>query len=260
MADKTPDVLASVPSPHVMVLQLNRPEVRNALRTRTLKEIAEILAAAEADDQIRVCVIAGSDRAFAAGADIRELAALDEVTAREDPRPEYWRRIRDFSKPLVAAVTGYALGAGCELALLADMIVASEDAVFGQPEIRLGIIPGAGGIQRLTRIVGKPLAMKLVLTGAHFTAHEAYAAGMISELAPTGRCLERAIELAREIADKAPLAVVAAKRVVNLSYETSLSDGLAIERDAFCSLMDTEDKKEGLTAFLEKRSANFIGR
>lgn len=254
------DIRLSQPRAHVLLIELHRPDARNALRTACLAEIAQVLKKADADPQLRVVVITGSDTVFAAGADIRELHALDGAAAQADIRPALWREIQSFSKPLLAVVRGYALGAGCELALLCDMVVAADNAQFGQPEINLGIIPGAGGAQRLTRIVGKALAMKMVLTGMRLDAHAARDAGMVTDVLPCEQALAYGLELAEAVARNAPLAVQAAKWSVNRAYETALQEGLDDERAAFCRLMDTEDKREGLAAFLEKRKPQFQGR
>ncbi len=254
------DIIVSTPAARILLIRINRPHVRNALRTRTLGEIAAVLSAADQDVGILAAVITGSEDIFAAGADIRELAALDTAAALADLRPAHWKAIRSFSKPLIAAVHGYALGAGCEMVLLADMVVAATGAQFGQPEINLGIIPAAGGIQRLTRAVGKPLAMKMVLTGALLDAQAALWACMVTEVVAPEECLPRAIAHAETIATKAPLAIKAAKRMINHVYETGLEQGLGDERQAFCHLMDSLDKREGVAAFLEKRKPIFEGR
>ncbi|MDB5852850.1 MAG: paaF 4 [Herminiimonas sp.] len=254
------DIVVTQPVERVLQIALHRPAVRNALRTATLHELAMVLEAADRESEIRVVVIAGGPGVFAAGADLQELAALDSEAALADPRPAHWKAIYGFSKPLLAAVDGHALGAGCELALLTDIVIASEAARFGQPEINLGFIPGAGGIQRLIRAVGKPLAMKMVLTGEPLNGAAALAAGLAAELTPPGECLPRALQIAAMIACKAPLALQAAKKTMRLAYETGLEQGLREERAIFCSLMDSQDKKEGIAAFLEKRPAVFVGR
>lgn len=254
------DILVRRASEQVLLIQIHRPNARNALRTPCLAEIAQALQDAEHDSGIRAVVITGDDKTFAAGADIGELAALDEAAARADRRPAIWRDIQSFSKPLIAVVRGYALGAGCELALLCDIVIAAENAQFGQPEVTLGIIPGAGGIQRLARVVGKGLAMKMVLSGVRLDAHAARDAGMATDVLPCAQALPYGLEFAESVARNAPLAVQAAKRVASRVYETSLEQGLLEERSAFCQLMDTEDKREGLAAFLEKRRPEFRGR
>ncbi len=254
------DILVETPEPGIQVITLNRPEVRNALRTATLQEIAATLDAADNDPEIRACVITGGDKVFAAGADIKEMAGTGAVDMIDDPRQAHRRRIDRFSKPLIAAVNGYALGGGCELAMQADIIIAGEDARFGQPEINLGIIPGAGGTQRLIRTVGRSLAMKMVLSGEMIDAPAALAAGLVAETAPPELTVEKAVELARTIAAKPPLAVRLAKDAMREAFEMPLSAGLDYERKAFTVLAGTEDRKEGLAAFMEKRKPRFKGR
>lgn len=244
----------------VQVIRLQRPEVRNALRTGLLAELASALEAAERDDDLGCSLITGSDQVFAAGADVREMAALDHVDLLNDQRPEHWRRIQRYRKPLIAAVNGYCLGGGFELALHADIIVAGENARFGQPEINLGIIPGAGGTQRLVRIAGKALAMKMVLSGEPISARDALAAGILAEVTQPEACFERALEMAQTIAAKAPLALRLAKECVLQAFETSLQQGLELERRAYLLLAATEDRQEGIAAFLEKRRPTFTGR
>lgn len=244
----------------VLVVTLQRPEVRNALRTRTLQELARVLEGAAADDGIGCVLLTGGPEVFAAGADVGELAARDLVGVMDDPRQPCWRAIAAFPKPLVAAVSGYCLGGGCELAMHADIIIAGEDAQFGQPEINLGIIPGAGGTQRLLRTVGKPLAMKMVLSGEFIDARTALAAGLAAEITPPGETIDRARALAARIARKPPLAVRQAKQVLLGALETPLQAGLDLERKAFTLLAATEDRAEGLAAFMEKRKPRFHGR
>ena len=254
------DILVGTPRPGVRLITLNRPKARNALRTRTLREIADTLDAAEADVAIGACVITGGPEVFAAGADIKEMAAAGAEETRNDPRQAHRRRIDRFAKPLIAAVNGYALGGGCELAMQADIIIAGDNARFGQPEINLGIIPGAGGTQRLIRAVGKSLAMKMVLSGEMIDARAALAAGLVAEIAPTELTVEKAVELAAVIAAKAPLAVRLAKDVMRKSFEHLLAAALDYEREAFVVLANTGDRKEGLAAFIEKRQPRFTGR
>lgn len=243
----------------VVQIRLNRPAVRNALRTQLLGELAAALASCKADDAVRCVVIAGGDKVFAAGADIREMAELDTVGVLNDPRVSYWQQVRDFPKPLIAAVNGYCLGGGCELAMHADIVVAGHNAQFGQPEINLGIIPGAGGTQRLIRTVGKSLAAKMVLTGEMIDAQTALSAGLVAEVCEPELTLERATHLAQSIARKAPLAVRLAKEALLTAYETSLSSGLAHERRSFVTLAATEDRNEGIAAFMEKRKPVYKG-
>ncbi len=244
----------------VMVITIDRPKVRNALNNESLNEIAETLEAVAADDRFRAVVVTGGPDVFAAGADLNEMASLDTVGILNDQRQYIWRRIAAFPKPLIAAVNGYALGGGCELAMHADIIIAGDSAQFGQPEINLGIMPGAGGTQRLTRAVGKSLAMKLILSGLFIKAEEAVASGLAAEQCPADETIERAIKLARRIATKAPIALALAKQAVLKAHELSLTDGLDAERKAFTILAATQDRQEGIAAFLEKRDPEFKGR
>jgi enoyl-CoA hydratase len=254
------DIVITRPAERVMQLGLHRPEARNALRTQTLLELAQALANAADDAAIGAVVITGDERYFAAGADIREMAGLGPIDVLTHQRGKLWQSIAAFPKPLVAAVNGYALGAGCELALCADIVVAGEGARFGQPEINLGIIPGAGGTQRLTRVVGKPLAMKMILTGEPIDAAAALAAGLVAEVVATERVVERALAIASVIAAKPALAVRLAKEAVQRAYELPLSEGLNAERKSFALLASSHDRNEGIAAFLEKRPPRFEGR
>jgi enoyl-CoA hydratase len=224
-----------------------------------LKEIVIVLDGVVKDPNIATVVITGGEQVFAAGADLQEMAKLDVVGVLNDERPAIWRRISQFPKPLLAAVNGYALGGGCELAMHADIIIAGECAQFGQPEINLGIIPGAGGTQRLIRAVGKSVAMKLVLSGEFISAKEAKNCGLVAEVTATENCLERTLELASKIGKKPALAVAQAKDVLLKSFETGLESGLSYERKAFTILAATEDRNEGIRAFLEKRKPVYKG-
>lgn len=244
----------------VLQLTLNRPQARNALNNALLEQLATALESAATDGGISVCVIAGNDRFFAAGADLNEMAEKDLPATLNDIRPHLWARINAFSKPLIAAVNGYALGAGCELALLCDVIVAGDNARFGLPEITLGIMPGAGGTQRLIRSVGKSLASKMVLTGESITAQQALQAGLVSDVCPAALTLEYALKQAALMARHSPLALQAAKQALRQSQEVSLQAGLVQERQLFTLLSATEDRQEGIDAFLQKRSPDFKGR
>lgn len=243
----------------VLLIRLNRPEVLNALNNTLLDALATELEQADRDPFIRAAVITGSAKAFAAGADLNEMAERDLIGVVQDPRPGYWRRITSFSKPMIAAINGYALGGGCELAMHADILIASEDAQFGQPEINLGIIPGAGGTQRLLHAVGKSMAMQMVLTGAPITARQALQSGLVSEITLPEYTVERALQIAQRISQKAPLAVKLAKESLLKAMDTDLATGLRFERLAFTILAGTADRNEGIHAFQEKRPPHFTG-
>ncbi|MBF7054766.1 2,3-dehydroadipyl-CoA hydratase [Halomonas sp. KAO] len=243
----------------VLSIKLHRPEALNALNTALLAELADTLIAAQDDAEVRTVVITGSRRAFAAGADIKEMAERDLVGMLEDPRQRHWSTITRFSKPIIAAVNGFCLGGGCELAMHADILIAGEDARFGQPEINLGIMPGAGGTQRLVRAVGKALATQMVLTGEPISARRALEAGLVSEITQPELTVERAIAVAETIAAKAPLAVRLAREALHKAEDTDLATGLRFERHAFTLLAGTKDREEGIHAFQEKRPATFNG-
>jgi enoyl-CoA hydratase/carnithine racemase len=245
---------------HVALLRLDRPEARNALSPEAMEEIAAELERLDPDPEVRCIVIAGSEGVFAAGADIKALSERSFEESLRHPAASFWRRVAAIKTPLVAAVSGYALGGGCELALACDMIVAAETAVFGQPEIRLGIIPGGGGTQRLARAIGKQRAMEYVLTGRRFEAREAHELGLVNRVAEADGWLEEAMELAREVADRPPIATRLAKQAVLAAEETGLSAGLESERRLYELAMATEDRVEGMRAFLEKREPKFEGR
>jgi enoyl-CoA hydratase len=250
----------SVDEQGVGLLRLDRPEARNALSAEMREEIASALERFDSDSDVRCAVIAGSDKFFAAGADIKAMADRP-LEAPPDPEgTRFWERLTAVEIPTIAAVSGYALGGGCELALACDMIVASERARFGQPEIMLGIIPGGGGTQRLARTIGKQRAMEYVLTGRPLDAPTALEWGLVNRLAPEGKWLEAALELARDVAARAPLAVRLAKKAVLAAAETTLTEGLRRERDLFDKAMASEDRVEGMKAFLEKRDPRFKGR
>lgn len=254
------DIIVEAPHKGVQLIRLNRPQARNALRTALLGEIAQVLNDAEHSQEINAVVITGSETVFAAGADIKEMAALDAVGLWQDDRPRHWARIRAFPKPLIGAVNGFCLGAGIELAMHCDIVIAGENARFGQPEINLGIIPGAGGTQRLVRAVGKSLAMKMILSGEFIDAHTALAAGLVAEITQPELTLKRAVELAEIIAGKSPIALRLAKEAILAADETPLSQGLELERKAFLFLAASEDRREGIAAFLDKRTPQFKGR
>lgn len=244
----------------IATVTLNRPQQLNALNWQMVGELADAFEALDRDDAIRCLVLTGAgDKAFAAGADIKEMVDQTPVSMMTGEF-EAWDRIRRIHKPIIAAVGGYAFGGGCELAMHCDIIIASENAKFGQPEINLGIIPGAGGTQRLARTLGKFITMEMVLTGRTFTAAELHARGLINQITHPGEHLVKAQELARTIAEKAPVAVRVAKEVILAAFETPLEQGLLYEKRLFASLFATEDQKEGMRAFIEKRKGEFKGR
>jgi enoyl-CoA hydratase len=243
----------------IAVVLLNRPEQLNALSDELMEELVSTLIELDRDKAVRAIVLGGSERAFAAGADIGELAQASAIDLYYQRRIERWDAIRGLWTPLIAAVSGYCLGGGCELAMACDLIVASESAQFGQPETGLGIIPGAGGTQRLTRAVGKALAMDVILSGRRLSAQEALAAGLVARLVAEGAWLEEAKRVANEIAEKGPVATRLAKESVDRAFETTLTAGLETERRALYLAFASEDAKEGLTAFTEKRKPEFKG-
>ncbi len=244
----------------VGLARLNRPDARNALSPELLEELAAVCERWDADEEIRCIVIAGSDEWFAAGADIRAMATRTLVETLTAPAARFWERLAGVRTPLIAAVSGFALGGGCELALSCDMIVASETAEFGQPEILLGIIPGGGGTQRLARVIGKQRAMELVLTGRRISAEEARSFGIVNSVAAKTEWLDTALELADVVARRPPLAVRFGKQAVLAAEEMPLSAGLSQERRLYELAMATEDRVEGMNAFLEKRKPEFRGR
>jgi enoyl-CoA hydratase len=253
-------LLSEGPDQGVRLLTLNRPEALNALNTELLGALSKELDAAEADPATRVVVITGNERAFAAGADINEMAARDLIGMLEDPRIKHWARIARFTKPLITAINGFCLGGGCELAMHGDILIAGTNARFGQPEINLGIMPGAGGTQRLVRAVGQSLAMQMVLTGEPISAQRAQEAGMVNEVCQPELTVERALAIARTIASKAPVAVQLAREAVQRAEDMDLAAGLRFERHAFTILAATDDRREGLEAFRNKRKPKFSGR
>jgi enoyl-CoA hydratase len=249
------------PIEHVALVTIDRQEALNALSFDLLDELVVTLEGFDRDPDCRAIVLTGAGtRAFAAGADIRELAAQTPISLTADDRFASWERIAAIRTPLIAAVRGFALGGGCELAMTCDMIVAGEDAQFGQPEIKLGVMPGAGGTQRLTRAIGKARAMELILTGRTMTAQEAEANGLVTSVVPSEATLGAALDLASRVAAQAPLAVIAAKEAVLRATELPLSAGLEFERRAFFLLFATEDQAEGMAAFNEKRTPRWRGR
>jgi len=243
----------------VGLVRLNRPQARNALNRTLLTELMQALAEFDADPAVGALVISGDERAFAAGADIREMADASAVEMLLRDQISLFDLIMRIHKPIIAAVSGWALGGGCELLLSCDMVVASETARFGQPEITIGVIPGAGGTQRLTRAVGKAVAMEMILNNRTLTAAEALAMGIVNRVVPVERYLDEAMALAAEIAWRAPLAVRLGKEMVNLAFETPLSQGIAAERRSFYFLFASADQKEGMQAFLSKRPAEWKG-
>ncbi len=243
----------------IATVSINRPDVLNALSMQVMEELAGALEAFDRDDAVRCIILTGTDQAFAAGADIREMmdaAALEMLRRDQFAR---WDRIRRIKKPLIAAVSGFALGGGCELAMICDIIIASETARFGQPEITLGIMPGAGGTQRLTRAVGKAKAMEMVLTGRSISAAEALRWGLVNAVVPVETCRQEALRWAREIASRPPVAVRLAKESVLKAFDTTIEGGLEFERKNFYLLFASADQKEGMKAFVEKRAPEWKG-
>ena len=243
---------------HISVITLNRPDALNALNDQLLEELGDALGDAQKNDKVRCIVLTGSEKAFAAGADIKMMSSKSFVEAfGEDLFTEATDKITTIRKPIIAAVSGYALGGGCELAMMCDFIICSDTAKFGQPEINLGVSPGLGGTQRLTRFIGKSKAMDMNLTGRFMEAEEAERCGLVSRVVPSKNLMSEAMSAATKIAEKSMITVMAVKEMVNRSYETTLREGLLFERRVFHSLFATEDQKEGMGAFLEKREAQF---
>ena len=246
--------------PHVSLIRLNRPKELNALNLQLMQELRDALKTLDDDPDTRAIVLAGSEKAFAAGADIKQMAGKSAMDMYNTDQFSTWDAIKKTRKPIIAAVSGFALGGGCELAMLCDMIVASETARFGQPEIKIGVMPGAGGTQRLTRAVGKALAMEMVLTGRFITADEALRAGLINSVVPPELFLEEALRLAAVVAQQSPLAVKMAKEAVLRAFDSTLEEGLHFERKNFYLLFASDDQKEGMQAFIEKRPPVFTGK
>ncbi|WP_192823598.1 enoyl-CoA hydratase-related protein [Rufibacter sp. LB8] len=246
--------------PHVALIQLNRPKELNALNLQLMGELRDALKDLDDNDNVRAIVLTGNERAFAAGADIKQMAGKTAIDMLTIDQFSTWDQIKKTKKPIIAAVSGFALGGGCELAMTCDMIIASETAQFGQPEIKIGVMPGAGGTQRLTKALGKAKAMEMVLTGKFISAQEADRHGLINRVVPVELYLEEAFKLATEIAQLSPVAVKLAKESVNRSFETHLDEGLHFERKNFYLTFASEDQTEGMNAFVEKRKANFTGK
>jgi len=251
------DIKVDIQNQSILVITLNRSDVFNALRTNTLKEIASVLITCS--DEIRCVVLTGGEKVFAAGADINELDVKGALESINDVRTSYWEIIKEFKKPIIASVNGFCLGGGCELAMHCDIIIAGDNAQFGQPEINLGIMPGAGGTQRTVKAMGKSNAMLMLLTGTFIDAKAAQKMNLISEVVPVQTTMLRSLEIAKLIASKSPLAASAIKSAVLASYDNGLSASLKYEKMVFSGVLSTQDKKEGIQAFQEKRKPKFKG-
>lgn len=245
---------------HIALIRLNRPKELNALNLQLMGELRDALKQMDEDNEVRAIIITGNERAFAAGADIKQMSGKTAIDMLQIDQFSTWDSIRKTRKPLIAAVSGFALGGGCELCMLCDMIIASETARFGQPEIKIGVMPGAGGTQRLTRAIGKARAMEMVLTGKFITGEEAVQYGLANKVVPVELYLDEAVKLAEEIAKMSPIAVQLAKESVNKAYEMPLQEALYFERKNFYMLFASEDQKEGMQAFVEKRAPIFKGK
>jgi enoyl-CoA hydratase len=258
----TPEYIIVTPEyeKHIALIQLNRPKELNALNLQLMAEVRDALKMLDNDDNVRAIVITGNEKAFAAGADIKQMAGKTAIDMLNIDQFSTWDQIKKTKKPLIAAVSGFALGGGCELMMHCDIIVASETARIGQPEIKIGVMPGAGGTQRLTRAVGKALAMEMVLTGRFITADEALRAGLINKVVPVEFYLKEAVNYAQQIAALSPIAVKLAKESVLNAFNSSLDEGLLFERKNFYLCFASEDQKEGMNAFIEKRTADFKGK
>ena len=243
----------------VGIIRINRPKVLNALNLSLMEDLAGLLETYDADDTVHVILLAGNERAWAAGADIGDMATATSDEMKKRNQFAIWERIKQIKKPIVAAVSGFALGGGCELMMHCDIVIASETSKFGQPEINIGVMPGAGGTQRLARAVGKAMAMDIVLSGRFLSAKEALKFGLVSRVVPKEHWFEESLNVAKQVATKGPIALRAAKASVLNAEEMNLSDGLSEERQLFYSLFDTNDQTEGMTAFIEKRNPNFSG-
>jgi enoyl-CoA hydratase len=244
----------------VAIIELNRPKELNALNRQLMLEVRDALHDLDEDDNVRVVILTGGEKVFAAGADIKQMANVTAIDMVNMDQFSTWDQIKKTKKPIIAAVSGFALGGGCELAMTCDMIVASETARFGQPEIKIGTMPGAGGTQRLTRTIGKVNAMELVLTGKFISAEEALSKGLINKIVPTELLLVETLKLAREIAKQSPIAVKLAKEAVIKAFNSTLDEGLVLERKNFYLTFASEDQKEGMAAFIEKRNPVFTGK
>ena len=253
-------LLVEHPTEDIVVFRINRPQVRNALNLDVRVRLADEITRCGADGKVRCVIVTGSDVAFAAGADIGEMAEAGPVEVMSRNVQKYWRAIMDCPKPVIAAVEGFALGGGLELALCADIIIAGEGAKLGLPEVKVGILPGGGGTQKLARLVGRQRAMLLIMTGRMFGAAEALSMGVIGEVAPTGQALPRAIEIAREIAAMPPISIMQIKEIINAGVNAPLDTALMLERKAFQLQFATRDQKEGMRAFMEKRKPKFEGQ
>lgn len=246
--------------PGIALIQLNRPKELNALNRQLMEEVRDALQLLDKNEAVRVIIITGNEQAFAAGADIKQMADKSAIDMLLIDQFSTWDQIRKTKKPIIAAVSGFALGGGCEFAMTCDMIIASETAKFGQPEIKIGVIPGAGGTQRLTKAIGKAKAMELILTGRFITAEEALRYGLINKVVPVEMYMHEAVTLAQEIAQMSPIAVQLGKEAVNRSFETHLDEGLMFERKNFYMTFASADQKEGMQAFIEKRKPEYKGR
>lgn len=247
-------------APRIAVIRLNRPKELNALNVLLMQQLRDALFTLDQNEEVRVIIITGNDQAFAAGADIKQMADKSSVEMLMTDQFSTWDQIRKTKKPVIAAVSGFCLGGGCELAMTCDMIVASETARFGQPEIKIGVMPGAGGTQRLTRAIGKVKAMEMILTGKFISAEEALNLRLINKVAPVELYFQEAVRLAEEIAEMSPIAARLAKEAVNRAFETPLDEGLQFERKNFYLCFSSEDQKEGMRAFIEKRKPNYTGK